>query len=318
MRIVVTGAAGAIGSHVAEALKKAGHDIVGIDAVTDYYDPAIKEITIDDLKKAGIPVLRLDLATDDVSDALKGADIVFNFAAQPGISAATPFEDYAKNNITATYKLLEAARKLPSLKLLVHISTSSIYGAHAGSDETAEPKPTSFYGVTKLAAEQLALSYAREKGMPVSVLRLFSVYGERERPEKLYHKAIKNILNDEPLTLFEGAEKHRRSFTHVSDVVAACLLVLKKIDASRGEIFNIGGGESTTTGEGLKLIEQITGKKLQFKKMPKRAGDQLETSAQIAKARKILGYEPKIAPKEGLRRQVEWHKKKLHKPYKKG
>jgi nucleoside-diphosphate-sugar epimerase len=313
MKILVTGAAGALGSHVAEALKKASHAVVGLDAFTDYYDVAIKEITASDLKRAGIDIIRKNLARDDISSALDGVEAVFHFAAQPGISVSTPFEKYLENNIVATHRLLQAVKDSPSLKLFVFISTSSIYGARADSDETAEPKPTSVYGVTKLAAEQLALAYARDKGLPVTVLRLFSVYGERERPEKLYHKVIKNVLNDEPLTLYEGSEHHVRSYTHVSDVVDACLLVLSKIALVKGEIFNIGTDKTITTGEGLALIEEILGKKIMRKNVPKRAGDQLETSAKIDKARKILGYDPKVAPKEGLRREVEWYKQKLHK-----
>jgi nucleoside-diphosphate-sugar epimerase len=313
MKILVTGAAGALGSHVAEALKKNSHDVVGLDAFTDYYDVAIKEITASDLKRVGIDIIRKNLARDDISSALDGVEVVYHFAAQPGISSSTSFEKYLENNIVATERLLEAVAKVPTLRLFVFISTSSIYGARADSDETAEPKPTSIYGVTKLAAEQLALAYARDRGLPVTALRLFSVYGERERPEKLYHKVIKNVLNDEPLTLYEGSENHVRSYTHVSDVVDACLLVLSKIALVKGEIFNIGTDKTITTGEGLALIEEILGKKIMRKKVPKRAGDQLETSAQIDKARKILGYDPKVAPKEGLRREVEWYKQKLHK-----
>lgn len=314
MKILITGAAGAIGSHVAEALKYASHEVVGLDAFTDYYDTSIKEITASDLKKVGIDIVRKNLAKDDISHELDGVDIVFHFAAQPGISASTSFEKYLENNIVATHKLLEALTKLSTLKLLVHISTSSIYGARADSDEAAVPQPTSIYGVTKLAAEQLALAYARDKGLPVTVLRLFSVYGERERPEKLYHKVIKNVLNDEPLTLYNGSENHVRSYTHVSDVVGACLLVLKKINEVRGEVFNIGTDKTITTGEGLALIEEILGKKIVRNIVPKRAGDQLETSAKIDKARRILGYNPKMLPKDGLRLQVEWYKQKLHKP----
>jgi len=310
MKIIVTGIAGAIGSHVAEALKKASHDVMGIDAITDYYATEIKEANVDDLESAGITVVRKDLATDDISKELEGVEVLYHFAAQPGISSSTPFEDYLKNNIVATQKLLEAVSKHPSLKLLVHISTSSIYGAHADSDETSIPKPTSFYGVTKLAGEQLALSYAREKGLPVTVLRLFSVYGERERPEKLYSKVIENILHDKPFTLYDGSEKHRRSYTYVGDVVKACLLVLDKVEQVKGEIFNIGNDMTITTGEGLAIVEKITGKKILMQKVPSRAGDQLETMAKIDKARKIIGYNPTVSPEEGLRRQVEWHKKK--------
>jgi len=311
MKIIVTGAAGAIGSHVAEALKKKSHNVIGIDCLTDYYSSEIKEINISDLEKAGITIVRKNIAHDDLSSVLDGVEIIYHFAAQPGLSASTSFEKYLENNIVATEKLLEAAQKIKSLKLFVYISTSSVYGEHADSDETAEPKPNSFYGVTKLSAEQLALSYFRDKGLPVVVFRLFSVYGERERPEKLYHKVIRNILNDEPFTLYEGSENHRRSYTYVGDVVDACLLVLNKADSIKGEIFNIGNDKTITTGEGLALIEKIMGKKIKYKKLPRRAGDQLETAAKIDKAKKILGYKPKVSPEEGLRREVEWYKNKI-------
>ncbi|HUD04310.1 MAG TPA: NAD-dependent epimerase/dehydratase family protein, partial [Candidatus Paceibacterota bacterium] len=267
---------------------------------------------ISDLEKVGIPVERKDIARDDISNILDGADVIYHFAAQPGISEMTPFDTYLQNNIVATYKLLEAARKIKSLKLFVFISTSSVYGARADSDETAEPMPTSFYGVTKLAAEQLALSYSRDKNLPVTVLRLFSVYGERERPEKLYHKVIKNVLNNEPLTLYEGSEAHRRSYSYVGDIVDACLLVLDKMDAVKGEIFNIGTDKTITTGEGLALIEKIMGTKIIIKKVPPRPGDQIETAAKIDKARRVLGYDPKVLPKDGLHREVEWYKNKIY------
>ncbi|MBI5134482.1 MAG: NAD-dependent epimerase/dehydratase family protein [Candidatus Taylorbacteria bacterium] len=311
MKILVTGAAGAIGSHVAEAFKRAGHDVLGLDAVTDYYSPKIKEITIADLGRSGIEVVRLDLSSDDLAFALEGVEAIYHFAAQPGISASTAFEAYVKNNIIATHRLLEAAGKVPSLRIFVHISTSSVYGAKADSDEATEPKPTSHYGVTKLASEQLALSYFRDKGLPVAVLRLFSVYGERERPEKLYHKVIRNVLRGEPLTLYDGSERHIRSYTHVSDVVDACSIVLAKAALVRGEIFNIGSDKTITTGEGLALIERIIDKKIAFKRMPRRAGDQIETSARIDKARRILGYDPKVSPEEGLRREVAWYREKI-------
>lgn len=313
MKILVTGAAGAIGSHVAEALKARGHDVVGLDAFTDYYARSIKDMNAADLAAKGISILEKDLASDDLSGTLDGVEVVYHFAAQPGISASTPFESYLKNNIVATQRLVDAVGKAPALKLFVFISTSSVYGAHANLDETMPPQPSSIYGATKLAAEQLALAACRDKGLPVTVLRLFSVYGERERPEKLYHKVIRCVMNNEPLTVYEGSEKHIRSYTYVGDIVAACLLILNKIDAVKGEIFNIGTDKTITTGRGLEIIEEIIGKKIVRKVVPRRAGDQIETAAKIGKARAVLGYDPKVTPEEGLRREVEWYRTKLHK-----
>lgn len=312
MKILVTGVAGAVGSHVAEKLAELGHEVIGVDCLTDYYHRSIKEANLDDVRASGVKVFLSDLSTDDISKIIPDIEIIFHFAAQPGISPATPFDVYVKNNIVATHRLLEEALKLSGLKAFVHISTSSIYGARAHGDETTEPKPTSNYGVTKLAAEQLAMSYYRELDLPVTVLRLFSVYGARERPEKLYHKLIKSILEEKTFPLHEGSEHHVRSYTHVDDVVNGCILVLDNLDKAIGEIFNIGNDKTTTTGEGIKTIETILGKKAKFISAPRRRGDQFETAANIRKAREVLGYNPKVNTPEGLAKQVDWYLLKIH------
>ncbi|MEK7614390.1 MAG: NAD-dependent epimerase/dehydratase family protein [Patescibacteria group bacterium] len=312
MKILVTGVAGAIGSHVAERLAQMGHDVVGVDSLTDYYHRAIKETNLSDVRESGVKVFLSDLSVDDISETMPDIEVIYHFAAQPGISASTGFDLYIKNNIIATHRLLEKAMELSALKVFVHISTSSVYGARAQGDETTEPKPTSYYGVTKLAAEQLAMSYHRELNLPVTVLRLFSVYGERERPEKLYHKLIKSILEEKTFPLHEGSEHHIRSYTHIEDIVDACVLVLDNFDKAIGEIFNIGNDKTITTGEGISVLEEILGKKANLVIMPRRTGDQTETAANIKKAREIFGYNPKINISEGLSRQVKWHKDKLH------
>ncbi len=312
MKIVVTGVAGAIGSHVAEHFADLGHEVVGVDILTPYYERVIKEINLEDVAEHGVAVHLADLAVDDLDHFMKGADVVFHFAAQPGISSGTSFEDYVRNNITATHRLLEAASKEEGLKGFVYISTSSVYGKHAQGDETIEPKPTSYYGVTKLAAEQLALSYYRENGLPVVALRLFSVYGARERPEKLYHKLIRCMLEDRDFTLHEGSEYHVRSYTNVSDIVDACDLVLKNLDKAVGEIFNIGTDKTITTGEGIKTLERLMGKPARLVIVKRRHGDQIETAANIDKARRVLGYNPKVGIDEGLAQQIAWYKEKIH------
>ncbi|HYC34555.1 MAG TPA: NAD-dependent epimerase/dehydratase family protein [Candidatus Paceibacterota bacterium] len=312
MKIVVTGAAGAIGSHLAERLLAMGHKVIGIDALTDYYSPEIKKINAQDVIEKGGEIYFKNLAKDSLEHILSDADAVFHMAAQPGISATTPFEDYVVNNIIATHRLLESLKNSKHLKLFFHASTSSIYGARAGGDEATEPKPTSHYGVTKLAAEQLSMSYWRELGMPVTVFRLFSVYGERERPEKFYHKFIRALHEDKEVPFHEGSEYHVRSFTYVEDIIDGCILALQNIDKVVGEIFNLGTDMTHTTGEGLQLVENIVGKKAKLKILPRRLGDQFETSANIAKARKVLGYNPKTSFEDGLRRQVKWYKEKIH------
>jgi nucleoside-diphosphate-sugar epimerase len=313
MKILITGIAGAIGSHVAERFLSQGHEVIGIDALKPYYDPNIKKINLSDVESKGAKIYNLDLAKDDLSEPLNGIEIVFHFAAQPGISAATPFDIYLNDNIIATQRLLDGVKGLTSLKGFINIATSSIYGAYATSDESSEPKPTSNYGVTKLAAEQLALARHRDEGLPVASLRCFSVYGPRERPEKLFHKLIKSIYEDTSLPLFEGAENHIRSYTYVSDIVDGCELVVNNIDKAIGQIFNLGTDKTMTTKEGIEIIEKIMGKKARFDRKPRRPGDQLETGANISKMRSYFGYDPKVTLEEGLRKEVEWYGEKIHK-----
>ncbi|MBK8906236.1 MAG: NAD-dependent epimerase/dehydratase family protein [Anaerolineaceae bacterium] len=307
MNIVVTGAAGFIGSHLAETLAHQGHTVVGIDSFTDYYSARLKQANAEDIEAAGVSLHRLDLATDDLSPALDGVEFVFHLAGQPGISASTPLADYVRNNVVATDKLLTACRQQNSLRCFVNVSTSSVYGRHAYDPEDAAPKPTSYYGVTKLAAEQLALAAHREKGFPACSLRLFSVYGPRERPEKLYPKLIRSILTDTPFPLHEGSQSHSRSFTYVADIVAGFVSVLDRPERVIGEIVNLGSDVEMTTGQGIALIEQIMGKEAKFDIKPKRPGDQLHTCANIAKARQLLGYTPHIQLEEGLKAEVDWY-----------
>ncbi len=313
MKILVTGAAGAIGSHLSERLLSLGHEVIGIDVLTPYYSPDIKRVNAHDVESKGGKVFKVDLSVDDLEHRVEDFDFIFHLAAQPGISAATTFDDYVKNNIFATRKILDRALKMKNLKGFVHVSTSSVYGLYAQGDETSETKPTSNYGVTKLAAEQLALSYHRSSGLPVSVLRFFSVYGERERPEKLYHKLIKAILEDRDFSLYEGSENHLRSYTHVDDIVDGCVLVMDNFHKAVGEIFNVGNDTVMTTGQGIDLIQEIIGKPARFIKLPPRSGDQKETAADISKMREVFGYSPKVSLKDGLKKEVDWYISKLHK-----
>ena len=308
MNILVTGAAGFIGSHLAERLAARGHAVRGLDCFTDYYARSLKELNAGQLRRQGIDLLALDLAEDDLREAVQDVDFVIHSAAQPGISATTPFETYVRNNLTATYRLLAAVEQVPSFQGFVNLSTSSVYGAYATGPETAEPKPTSYYGVTKLAAEQLVLAYQRERGLPACSLRLFSVYGPRERPEKLYFRLIQSILENQPFPLYEGSEHHQRSYTYVDDAVEGVLAVLDRWDRCAGEVFNIGTEATITTGEGMRIVEEIIGQPARIAPRPRREGDQLKTQAHIDKARRVLDYDPSTTPREGLARQVAWHK----------
>lgn len=311
MSILVSGAAGFIGSHLSERLIALGHDVRGIDCMTDFYARSLKELNANALRSRGVAFLPLDLAVDDLSEAVQGVDTVYHCAAQPGLSPTATFQTYVRNNITATYRLIEAIRPLSSFKRFINISTSSVYGFTATGSEESEPKPASYYGVTKLAAEQLVLAYVRNQGLPACSLRLFSVYGPRERPDKLYVKLIHCILEDSPFPLFEGSEHHLRSYTYVDDAIDGLIAVLLDWDTCVGEIFNIGTDTSITTGEGTRIVEEIIGKRVKIVRRPRRAGDQLETRANIEKARSILGYNPATTPREGLEREFEWYRQHI-------
>ncbi len=311
MRILITGAAGFIGSHLAERLASLGHTVRGLDCMTDYYARALKELNRSAVQARGVTFFPLDLAVDDLSEAVRGVEIIYHLAAQPGLSATSTFDTYVRNNITATYRLIEAVKKAPSLKGLVYISTSSVYGFLATESEEAAPQPTSYYGVTKLAAEQLVLAHARDQGLPACSVRLFSVYGPRERPDKLYPKLIRCALEDRPLPLFAGSEEHVRSYTYIDDSLAGLVAIPGRLDRCLGEIFNIGTDATITTGEGIRLVQEITGRPLRINRLPRRPGDQLRTQANIAKARRVLGYNPSTRAREGLEKEVEWYRENI-------
>ena len=312
MRILVTGAAGFIASHLCEKLADLGHEVLGVDNFNDYYNPELKKLNADDLAKKGIKIFNLDLNADLSEVFEKPYDYIYHLAAQPGISSDTTLEEYVNNNIYATQNLLEAVLKYNlGLKSFINIATSSVYGVEATVNEEMPAKPVSFYGTTKLAAEQLVLGLRRLGKLNACSIRLYSVYGPRERPEKLYTKLIENLYNDKPFPLFEGSVKHERSFTYVGDIVDGLVAIIGKEDAVNGEIINLGTDEVNTTQDGINAVEQIMNKKLIIDNKPPRKGDQQRTEAVIDKARKLLNYEPKVTLKKGLEEQVKWYKEKF-------
>lgn len=309
MKILVTGAIGFIGSHTAERLKSLGHDVIGLDNYNDYYSLELKQLNADALTNNGITILKKDLRDKDLDTVLPlDFDYIFHFAAQPGISQTSTFEDYFSNNIIATKNLIDFALKCKKLKLFINIGTSSIYGLEATYPESVAPKPASHYGVTKLAAEQLVLQKSRENILKSCSLRLYSVIGPRERPEKMYTKLIELGLKGEAFPLFEGSDKHLRSFTYVGDIVDGIVSVIGKEEAVNGEIINLGTEVEHTTQEGIEAVEEVLGKKIKLEIIPKRPGDQLRTKANIDKAKKLLNYHPKTTLLEAVQHQVNWYK----------
>jgi nucleoside-diphosphate-sugar epimerase len=307
MKCLVTGAAGFIGSHLCERLLQAGHAVRGVDAFIPYYPRAVKEANL-----AGPRAYRwfdfraADLRTDAADDLLDDVEVVFHLAAMPGLPRSwTDFDLYDGCNVTATQRLLEAARGSAILQRFVYASTSSVYGRFASGDESLPLRPISPYGVTKLAAENLCRAYAEEQGLPLVALRYFSVYGPRQRPDMGYHKFVAALLTGQPIIVY-GDGQQVRGNTYVADCVEATALA---VQATPGETYNVGGGEAVALWDVIRKLEVLTGCRADIHRQPPRSGDQRSTHADTTKLTRHLGWKPKIGLDEGLARQVEWQRR---------
>ncbi len=310
-KVIVTGAAGFIGSQLTETLLKQGDEVIGIDEFNDYYDPALKRKNVAHLHwSPGFELIEANIQFLDWQTLLKDVEVVYHQAAQAGVRASwgQGFRAYTERNISATQILLEAAKDAKDLKRLVFASTSSVYG-DAETLPTHEgicPAPVSPYGITKLAAERLCGLYQKNFGVPVVALRYFTVYGPRQRPDMAFHKFFKSILQDEAIPIY-GDGLQTRDFTFVSDAVAANLAAATVPEAV-GEIFNIGGGSRVVLKEVLDTMEEIVGKPIKRNHIEKAMGDARHTAADVSKAQRILGYQPKVSLREGLIQEWEWVK----------
>jgi nucleoside-diphosphate-sugar epimerase len=282
-----------------------GHTVRGLDAFIPFYPRAVKEAYL--APSRGHPAftfLPLDLRGDGLADALGGVDVVFHLAAMAGLPRSwTDFALYESCNVVGTQRLLEAARQLP-LRRFVHVSTSSVYGRYGSGDESLPLRPISPYGVTKLAAENLGQAYAAEHGLPLVVLRYFSVYGPRQRPDMGYYKFIQALLRGEEITVF-GDGLQARGNTYVDDCVAATVAA---VQAPVGEAYNVGGGETANVWEILEKLEKLTGAKARVRRDPARPGDQRFTCADTAKLHRHFGWQPRVGLDEGLARQAAWQR----------
>jgi nucleoside-diphosphate-sugar epimerase len=300
MRYAVTGAAGFVGSHLAEALAAAGHDVVGIDCFTDYYDVAIKEENADRLDDLGCDFRRLDLA--DARLDFAGYDGVFHLAAQPGVRSFGPvFPLYLRHNVLATQRVFEAAAR--DRVKVVFASSSSVYGAaeRFPTPEDTVPRPISPYGITKLAGEHLADAYARAFGLDCTVLRYFNAFGPRQRPDMAFTRIVLALANGTRFELY-GDGDQSRGWTYVADVVEATVLAMGR---GRGT-YNVGGGVEASMNDTIALLERIAGRTLDVTRHPPVAGDQRRTSADTTRIRDELGWEPRVTLENGLREQWEW------------
>ena len=307
-RCLVTGAAGFIGSHLIEALLAKGHEVVGVDAFIPYYPRPIKEKNLETARRHPcFHFHEIDLRIGELAPLVEGCDVIFHEAAMAGLMKSwSEFELYASCNMIATKRLLEAARdaKVPQL---IHVSTSSVYGREATGPETSALTPFSPYGITKVAAENLCRAFEANFGVPVTILRYFSVYGPRQRPDMAYNILIRNLLQGESFTMFGDGEQ-TRSNTFVADCVHATILAYEKRSVSLGQVFNVGGGEIVTLNQVIRMLEEITGKKANIQRKPPRPGDQKHTAADIEKISRLLGYRPTMRVLDGLKAQAEWQK----------
>lgn len=315
-RVLITGIAGFIGSTLAEHLLAChpGVDIVGIDRFTDYYPRSIKMANAAVLREAGVRVVEEDLFETELDALLEGVDVIFHQAGQPGVrpSWGNSFDAYAHDNILASQRLLEAARRAPSLQRLVYASSSSIYGdaERFPTLETDTPHPLSPYGVTKLAAEHLMGLYARNFGVPTVSLRYFTVFGPRQRPDMAFTRFITRALTGRPIQLF-GTGEQIRDFTFVDDVVRANVAAGTAPDIPGGAVYNISGGASVSVNEVLHILEELIGAEIIVERAGKVAGDVFRTGGSFKDARDGIAWKPKVSLSEGLGRQVDWLKPRV-------
>ena len=295
MRYCVTGSAGFIGSHLAEALVARGDEVVGIDSFTDYYDPAVKERNAE-----GLDVRRLDLAVDELDFA--GFDGVFHLAGQPGVrSFGDVFALYVERNVLASQRLFEATAR--DGVRVVFASSSSVYGEaeRYPTPEDTRPSPVSPYGITKLTCEQLAFAYARSFGLDAVVLRYFNAFGPRQRPDMAFTKVLHALWTGEPFDLF-GDGHQSRGWTYVGDVVEATILAMEGGSGT----YNVGGGVEASVREAIAILEGLAGREAEIREHPQVPGDQRRTNADTTRIRTELGWSPKVSLEDGLRAQWEW------------
>ncbi len=307
MKALVTGAAGFIGSTLADALTARGVEVVGLDCFTDYYPREVKERNLEPLRKRPtFTFIEDSLQTVPLAPILDDVTHVFHLAAQAGVrkSWGRDFLTYTTNNVDATQRLLEAA-KGRALERFVYASSSSVYGdaVPIPMREDAMVQPVSPYGVTKLAAEHLCLLYAANHGVPAVCLRFFTVYGPKQRPDMGFHRFIRAALTGQPIALYGDGEQ-TRDFTYVSDIVAALIAAGER--GRLGAVYNIGGGSRVSINDVLSLIAAITGRPLDIRREPSQKGDMRDTFADTSRAQAELGFQPSMTLEDGLRAEAEW------------
>ncbi len=319
MTVLVTGAAGFIGSHLAHALLDRGRRVVGVDNLNDYYDPAIKKARLARLEaREGFGFHKLELADREALPTLCAAlpeiERVAHMAAQAGVrySLINPFA-YVDANVTGLLVVMEACRRLPRLTHLVYASSSSVYGANDKLPFAVEDRvddPVSLYAATKRSGELMAECYARLYRLPQTGLRFFTVYGPWGRPDMAYWRFTESILKGEPIAVFNRGDM-RRDFTYIDDIGAGVLAALETPPQAGGDapphrIYNLGNHRSEDLMHFIAVLERACGREAVKEFTGMQPGDVKETYADIEAARRDLGFEPKTTIEEGLPRFVAW------------
>lgn len=308
MKIVITGVAGFIGSHLANLALENGDDVTGIDCFTDYYPRSVKESNLSQLMVSNrFNFHEESLLNADLREIFKNADVVYHLAAQAGVRASwgKSFSIYSDLNVLGTQVVLEAAKD-SGVGRVVYASSSSVYGdvKEFPMKETHTPSPVSPYGVTKLAAEHLAILYTKNYGLSTTSLRYFTVYGPRQRPDMAFHIFGKAMITGQPLPLF-GDGLQTRDFTYVSD---AALATYRAGFASGvdGMVMNIGGGARVSLNSVIETLASIVGVSLDIRNQGVQRGDVNHTSADISRARQYLDYTPSVTLNMGLKKEIDW------------
>jgi nucleoside-diphosphate-sugar epimerase len=307
VKTVVTGAAGFIGSHLVESLLGDGHEVLGIDAFTDYYERSVKESNLRGAQgNTRFRLLEGRVQDMPLEESVRGADVVFHLAAQAGVRASwgREFSHYTDHNVLGTQRVLEAALHAGRPRV-VYASSSSVYGDSEVLPlrEDAPCRPVSPYGVTKLAGEHLAVLYAKSFALPTVSLRFFTVYGPRQRPDMAFHRFLKAARDGEAIRVF-GDGRQTRDFTYVADIVAA--IRAAAVSGPPGSVYNVGGGERLALLDVLRTMEGVTGRPFRIVHEDAQKGDMKDTFADTSAARRDLAFRSTVALGEGLEREWAW------------
>jgi len=313
MRILVTGGAGFIGSHLVRKLRSLHHDVVVLDDFNDFYNPEIKRANVAGFDPDVVVVEGDIRQAGDVARAFAAGpfDSIVHIAARAGVRPSIQQPQlYVDTNITGTLHLLEAARQ-HSVPQFVFASSSSVYGLSKTvpfSEDLPLPQTLSPYAATKLAGEQLCGNYSSLYGLRVVCLRFFTVYGPGQRPDLAIHKFTDSIIQGRPIPKF-GDGNTRRDYTYIDDILLGILGALD-YQAKPFDIFNLGESETTTLNELIAQLESATGRTALIEALPEQKGDMPLTCADIRKAREHLGYNPQVKIRDGIPKFVDWYLRK--------